>query len=275
MCVKKFFNTYRAFTKAGILDAIAYRASFLGFFIGELFYCFIMYYLWKAVFNSSGSDTFMNFTMIDMTVYLFISNITMFLTDTDSSFAIGEEIKDGSISMRMIKPINVDMSFLAFELGNKVIIVTLVFIPVLAGVEIYKYIQLGYIAFNIVNFMLYILSISLSYILMFYFNLAFGYLSFFLMNLWGFNILKGSIIKFFSGAIIPIAFFPWEIVRNIFSLLPFASMNYIPVMVYMGKYSNNELVKALLLQFMWVIIFYLTCKMIWKLACKHLCVQGG
>ena len=271
---KNVKRTYGCFTKAGIQDAIAYRASFLGFFIGELFYCFVMYYIWKAVFISSGESTFSGFTMLDMTIYLFLTNITMFLTSTDSTYAIAEEIKDGSIIMRMIKPVNVDLSILFFELGNKVIITSCVFLPVMIGIEIYKYVTLGYIAFKIVPFLLFIFSICMSYLLAFYINLLFGYLAFFLMNLWGFSILKESIIKFFSGAIIPLAFFP-NVVKTIFEQLPFASLTYTPVMIYMEKYKGETLVFALGKQVFWLLAFYGICKMVWKWAEKRLAVQGG
>ena len=267
-------RTYGSFTKAGIQDAIAYRASFFGFFIGELFYCFVMYYIWKAVFLSSGESTFSGFTMIDMTVYLFLTNIANFLTSTDSTYAIAEEIKDGSIIMRMIKPVNVDLSILFFELGNKVIITSCVFLPVMIGIEIYKYVTLGYVAFKIIPFLLFILSISLSYLLAFYLNLLFGYLAFFLMNLWGFSILKDSIIKFFSGAIIPLAFFS-DVVRTVFEQLPFASLTYTPVMIYMEKYSGVDLALAFGKQIFWLLAFYGICKMVWKWAEKRLAVQGG
>ena len=270
----RFLKTYGAFTRAGVMDAVAYKMNFICFFIGEIFYCFVMYFIWKAVFESSGSGTFMSFSMTDMVVYLFLSNITMFFTDTDSTYAIGEEIKDGSIVMRLIKPIQVDLSYLFYELGNKSLVMSTVFFPVIIGVEIYKYNVAGHIAFDIGKFLLFMISIILSYLLAFYLNLVFGYMAFFLMNLWGLNILKGSIIKFFSGAIIPLAFFP-EIITKIFSLMPFASLSYTPVMIYMGKYTGETLLGALGLQIFWLIAFFFISKMVWKWAQKRILVQGG
>ncbi len=270
----RFLRTYGAFTRAGVMDCVAYKMNFICFFIGEIFYCFVMYFIWKAVFESSNGDTFMSFTMTDMVVYMFLSNITMFFTDTDSTYAIGEEIKDGSIVMRLIKPIQVDLSYLAYELGNKALVLSTVFFPVIIGVEIYKYTTLGYFAFEISKSLLFMVSIVLSYLLAFYLNLVFGYMAFFLMNLWGLNILKGSIIKFFSGAIIPLAFFP-EIITKIFSTLPFASLSYTPVMIYMGKYTGKTLITALGLQLFWLFAFYLISKMVWKWAQKRILVQGG
>jgi ABC-2 type transport system permease protein len=196
------------------------------------------------------------------------------LTSTDSTDNLADEIHDGSIIMRMIKPVNIDYSLLSMEVGSKVMMITCIFLPVMVGVEIYRYCVLGFIAFNIIDFLLFTVSVILSYLLSFYLNLIFGYLAFFLMNIWGFSILKTSIIKFFSGALIPLAFFP-GVVRTVFEQLPFASLIYTPTMIYMGKYSELEIVFVLGKQVVWLAVFVLISKMIWGWAQKRLAVQGG
>ena len=265
---------YSGFTRAGLQNAMAYRMNFFGFFIGESLYCVVMYFIWKAVFLASGQDTFMGFSMTDMVLYVFLSNIVGFLTNTDSTDSIADEIKDGSIIMRMIKPVNVDISLLAFEIGNKIMMLTCVFVPVMLGVEIYRYNVLSYVAFDFIKLLEFMLSVVLSYLLSFYLNLIFGYLAFFLMNIWGFSILKTSIIKFFSGALIPLAFFPGA-VRVVFEQLPFASLVYTPTMIYMGKIQGPDLVFAYAKQVFWLIVFVGISKLIWKWAEKRLAVQGG
>lgn len=272
--MNKIKKLYFPFTRAGIQEAITYRLNFLCFFVGELFYCFVMYYVWKAVFESSGSGTFMDFSMNDMVVYLFVSNVTGFLVNSDVCNQVGEEIKDGSISMRLIKPVNFDLSYLFKELGNLIIILLMVFIPMLLGVEIYRYYANGVIMFDIVNFLLYLLSAVFAYLVSFYLNLCFGFMAFFVKNLWGFSILKGSLIKFLSGSVIPIAFMP-GIIKQILELMPFASLSYTPVMLYMGKYDTTQIIFNLALQLFWLLFFYVLSKLIWKKAIKYLCVQGG
>ena len=267
-------RVYGGFTRAGAQGAMAYRLNFMGFFIGESLYCFVMYFIWKAVFAASGEGTFMGFTMTDMTIYVFLANIVGFFTGTDSTKMLAEEIREGSIIMRMIKPVNVDMSLLATEIGDKAVMSAFIFLPVMIGVEVYRYFALGYVAFNIVLFLGFVLSVILSYILSFYVNLIFGYLAFWLMNIWGFSILKESIIKFFSGSLIPLAFFP-EIVRNIFEQLPFASLVYTPAMIYMGKLKGIDLAFAFGKQIAWIIVFVAVAKFMWRLAEKRLAVQGG
>lgn len=272
--MRRMLKTYLPFSRAGFQDAIAYKMNFLAFFLGEVFYCFVMYFVWKAVFQSTTSPTFMGFTMGDMVVFLFVSNVTRYLVGTDSTYAVGEEIKDGSIIMRLIKPVQYDRSILFFELGQKVTTIIMVTLPILIGVEVYKFLQTGITGFRLHSFIFFVISITLAYLLSFYMNICFGFMAFFLKNLWGFNILKEGIINFLSGAIIPIAFMP-TLLQKILGALPFASLSYTPVMIYMGKYSGFELFSSIGLQIIWLIIIYGLSKGIWHLSIKHLTVQGG
>ncbi len=253
---------------------MAYRSSFICYMAGESLYCFVMFFIWKAVFSASGEGQFMGFSMTDMTVYVFLSNMVRFLSSSDSTQNLAEEIRDGSIIMRLIKPVNPDLSLLASELGNTVVIGAFVFLPVMFGVEVYRYCALGYVAFRLSNFLFFLLSCLLSYLLSFYINLIFGYLAFFLMNIWGFSILKSSIISFFSGSLIPLSFFP-DAFRRVMEELPFASLIYVPTMVYMGKYEGSALATVLVKQIFWIAVFVAISKLLWQWAKKRLAVQGG
>lgn len=272
--MQRKLKIYSPFTKAGFQDAITYKLNFLGFFLGEIFYYFVMYFIWKAVFNSSKSPTFMSFTLVDMVMYLFVSNITRYLVGTDASYSVGEEIRDGSIVMRMIKPVNYDLSIMFFELGQKVIILLGIGIPMLIGIEIYRYQMSGMILFSGINLFFFLISILLAYLLNFYLNICMGFAAFYLKNLWGFNILKDNIFNFLSGAIIPLAFMP-KACQTVLNSLPFASLSYTPVMIYMGKYQGQQIFWMVGLQVIWLILIYGLSKLIWKRAVKHLTVQGG
>lgn len=272
--VKRFFRTYRPFTRAGMQELIAYRANFLCFLIGEIMSAFIMYFVWKAVFLSTDSETFMGFTMEDMVVYLFITFLTGYLTYSDGAFSVGEEIVDGSIAMRMIKPCSFEMCFLFQELGNRIISVAMIFVPIVAGVEIYRYAVTGAFRLNIVFFLLYIVSLLFAYMISFYFNVCYGFMAFFFKNLWGTTLIKETVVGFLSGAVIPLAFLPAGL-ASVLNFLPFASLSYTPVMIYMGMYSFGEIAWRVGLQAFWLLVMFGISKLIWRSAVKHLAVQGG
>ncbi|HEX3017651.1 MAG TPA: ABC-2 family transporter protein [Caproicibacter sp.] len=260
--------------RAGVDSMIAYRLNFLAFFVGSLMYCFIMYFIWLAVFHSSGGSSFMGFSMPDLVTYVFITNLTGFAAHSGATRDVGEQIKDGSFSMLMIKPIGFDTYALFQEIGSRFIVTLLLLPPVVIGVEWYRCWAYGHIVFNLATFLLYFLSIILSYLLSFYFSLSVGFLAFFLKNIWGFSMLKQSIVNFLSGAIIPIAFMPlWA--QNILNCLPFASLSYTPVMIYMGKYGPSQTALLIALQVFWVLAFWGLSRLIWQLSVKHVTVQGG
>ena len=272
--IKRFFRTYKPFTRAGMQEMIAYRANFICHLIGEIMAAFIMYFVWKAVFLSSDSETFMGFTMEDMVVYIFITFLTGYMTYSDGAFAVGEEIIDGSIAMRMIKPCSFEMCFLFQELGSRLISISMIFVPMVAGVEIYRYAVCGEVRFQIGYFLLYIVSLLLAYMISFYFNVCYGFMAFFFKNLWGTTLIKETLVSFLSGAIIPLAFMPSGR-ATVLNILPFASLSYTPVMIYMGMYSTSQILWSFGLQIFWVVVMYGVTKRIWRSAVRHLSVQGG
>ena len=272
--IKRFFRTYKPFTRAGMQEMIAYRANFICHLIGEIMAAFIMYFVWKAVFLSSDSETFMGFTMEDMVVYIFITFLTGYMTYSDGAFAVGEEIIDGSIAMRMIKPCSFEMCFLFQELGSRLISISMIFVPMVAGVEIYRYAVCGEVRFQIGYFLLYIVSLLLAYMISFYFNVCYGFMAFFFKNLWGTTLIKETLVSFLSGAIIPLAFMPSGL-ATVLNILPFASLSYTPVMIYMGMYSTSQILWSFGLQIFWVVVMYGVTKLIWRSAVRHLSVQGG
>ncbi len=272
--MSKIRKQYVPFMKAGIQTLIIYRMNFLGFVIGGLVYCFVMYYLWKAVFDSAGGGTFLGFSMTDMVLYLFLSNTTTQLVYSSVTSEIGEEIKDGSIAMRLIKPVNTDWSYLFNELGGAFMKLVVFVLPMILGLEIYRFYMTGQIMFEPLNFLLYLVSAAAAYMISFRINLCFGFVAFYVKNLWGFNILKVSIMNFLSGSLIPLAFMP-DTLRTILEYMPFASMSYTPVMIYMGKYSAAETAMRIGIQIIWAIAIYGLSKLIWVGAVKKLSVQGG
>lgn len=242
--------------------------------LGNVLGCFISYFIWNAVFLSGSEENLMGFNISDMMVYIFLMFLTTTLISSGGTYNIGQEVIDGSISMRIIKPISYNSTFLFQEIGNKIMTIGLLLVPMVVGVELYRVYQVGEIQFNLIYFLLYLLSSIFSYLINFFFNICFGFTAFVFKNLWGSNMLKNTIVGFLSGATIPLAFMP-GVLEKVLLLLPFASLNYTPVMIYMGKYTGFDLIFYLGLQLFWCIAFWVLSKVIWKAVHKRLCVQGG
>jgi len=272
--LSRFLKKYLPFARAGVQSAVAYRTNFFFQIIGHVLGCFIIYFLWQAVFLSSKQQVLEGFTRIDMAMYIFVSFFSRFITDCNCHWDVASEIRDGSIAMRILKPVSFNMTYLFHDLGFKFATVIFVFVPLIGGIEIYRTYITGAVQFHILNFTIYLLSVILAYLINFYFNICFGFIAFVLKYFWGANIMKDCIVRFLSGVMIPLAFFPSGL-KNVLELLPFASLSYTPVMIYSGLYNFGQMVFYMGLQIFWLVFFYMLSKIIWSIVIKRLCVQGG
>ena len=124
------------------------------------------------------------------------------------------------------------------------------------------------------NILLYILSIVMSLGIYLLFDFCFGMIAFTTTYMFGMNMAKNALLGFLSGQLIPISFFP-EAVQTVFAFLPFSSMVYTPVMIYLGKYVGGELLFVLARQAFWVVFLYAFGSFLWSKITKRLIVLGG
>lgn len=99
-------------------------------------------------------------------------------------------------------------------------------------------------------------------------------LTFFTISPMGLRMVFVSMVEFFAGAVIPLPFFPDKI-RAVIELLPFASMQNVSLRIYSGDMVGDEIVKAIVLQVVWLVILVTGGKTLCAYAEKKVCVQGG
>ena len=99
-------------------------------------------------------------------------------------------------------------------------------------------------------------------------------LAFLTTYIFGMNIIKGAVLNFLTGRLIPISFFP-AVMQKVFEFLPFTGMTYVPVMIYLGKYSGEEVGWQLLKQAFWVVVLYLLGSLLWRKIEKRIVILGG
>jgi ABC-2 type transport system permease protein len=244
------------------------------FALGGLLTTFVTFYLWKAVYLNSGKTDLNGFTINNMLIYVFISTIVTRLISSNVDGVIAEEIRNGSIAMNLIKPINYFVRLLFESFGGVLYQFFFIVLPIWIGMEIFKFNILHENVTGISTIILFLVSIVFGFAINFLINFAFGLMSFFVLNLWGFRQLKAVIITFLSGAVIPIAFFP-EGIQKIINFLPFSSLVYSPTLIYLGKIQGFSLVEALLIQCFWTVLLAVLIYNLWKRAVTRLTISGG
>ena len=272
--MKKFLRTYLPFVSNEVKTQLAYRAAFYLWAFISLFGSFISYFLWMAIYGSSESGVIGNLTQNEMVVYIFMVYITSSLVSISISTWVGYDVVEGRVASNLIKPIDYRTSLIARAFGDLLyhLVVPSVFIWI--TLEAYKVFVLGLPVVSLSTLLLYICSVLMSFLLYVLFDFCFGMIAFFTTYIFGLRMAKSALLSFLTGQLIPISLFP-VVAQKVFDLLPFSSMIYTPVMIYLGKYTGEELLWAMGRQFIWVILLYWLGSIIWKQVTKRLVVLGG
>lgn len=272
--MRKFFRTYLPFASNELKRQLSYKGAFYLWILISMFSSFISYFLWMAIYGSSESGVIGNLTQKEMVVYVFMVYVTSSMVTVSISDWVSEDVVKGNVAMNLIKPIDYRMSLISMAVGNMAYRLLAPGIFVWIGIEIYKVFRLGMEPVSFGTIVVFLLSCAMSFLIFVLFDFCFGMIAFFTTYIFGLMLVKDAILKLLTGQLIPISLFP-EVFQNIFEFLPFSSMVYTPVMIYLGKYSGKTMMSALGRQVFWVVFLYALGSVIWKQVSKRLVVLGG
>lgn len=267
-------NSIRRFwvlTKAGIMENLSYRMSHLVTVIANIVYLVIVYFLWKSIFLSSGTDIINGMSFNDTMIYLVLASALYNVMEIFLVWMIGTEIQTGTIILNMLKPMSYHKyNFFKYS-GSYVLTFFVTFLPTF--IFIYFFTQ-GYINIG-VNIVLFIVSLIMSIIINFNVDMFVSTIGLYTQSIWGINIMKETIVLLFSGAIVPIAFFP-DYFQKIVYFLPFQAIYNVPLTILTDKnldmYGYCNMVGG---QLIWIIIVSVISKLFWKISERIITINGG
>lgn len=272
--MKSKIKVYLPFMENELKRNLAYKGSFYLFILTSFFSSFIAYYLWMAIYGSSGSGILGGLARNEMTIYVFMTYVTSNVVTVGIAHEISDNVMEGSVAMNLIKPIDYRLSLIFKAFGTVAYRFLAPSVFVWIGVEIYKVKALGMPVVNIQNVVLYLVSCFMSFLIYVLFDFCFGMVAFVTTYMFGMMMAKEALMAFLTGQLIPISFFP-EALQRFFDFLPFSSMLYTPVMIYLGKYTGSGLLFILVRQLVWIIILYVLGTVLWGKITKRVVILGG
>lgn len=259
---------YIAHVKMRIKNEFNYKVSTLAGIAVAIIQVYILYYIWKNVYDNTASMN--GYSLDQMITYVILSSVIYSLIELGITLKVADLVKTGDIVLWMVKPIGFIRTMLLDSAGSLLANIFTMAIPIL----VFSILSIGmYFQKDILTNLVFIISVILSIIISMYIDLIFGLLTFWTENGWGLRVIRQSMIKLFSGALIPISFFP-ETLRNICNVLPFKSLVEIPLNIYIFG-VNGDAAWCIANQFFWVIILSLAVKMMYKYIVLRLDVNGG
>lgn len=255
---------YWTIIKNEVQRQVEFRVSIAAFVVGNALELFIQIIIWTAIFQVA--DVIKGYNYNEMISYVVIGWLFMFLT-TNYNFEniIAKDIREGSLSVFLVKPISYLRFISARSIGRVMIALSVI---VLQGI-IYLVIFHDKLIFDleVARAGILLLMLIFSYVIKFFFTVLIGLISFWINEINGIYFSSNMLIKFLSGAFFPISLLPVAFAN--FSLsLPFVYTFFVPTQLYLGKISVRDGLKGLAIELIWIVLLYLIIKFVWKKGLK-------
>ena len=255
MGMSKYVETAKVLFKAQIV----YRFSTIVSMIFTVSRIVLAYVLWTAIF--ADREMVAGFTFNAMLTYYIIAS---FMTQMDQSGGFGgqisSEIRGGTFSKYMVRPMNVFGNFAFQALGVSVFLFSFNLIAALSWVFIF---QIEFVfAGDLVSVVSAILILGMGLIFMMQLNFFIGILAFKFLDVWIFIMIKDNLLHFMTGALIPLALLPAGILA-IMKFFPFYHVVYLPTVLFLGK-NREEILFAVAVLGSWNLLFWLINKIAYR-----------
>ncbi|SFS07587.1 ABC transporter permease [Anaeromicropila populeti] len=262
---------YLVLTRAGIVEKLYYKASLYINLLGNVIFLIIAYYLWKAIYLSSGTTVIKGLSFEDTMIYVVLAVAMYNFMEVFLVWEIGRNIQSGKIILDIIKPIKFPLYMFFQTSGEVVSNFVAAFIPTVIIVSVITH---GRIEFGL-HILFFLISMVLGVLINYNINFFIGTVCLYTESIWGINIMKNVIVSLLSGVTIPLTFFP-DSLYKIISLLPFQAICNIPLNILIGETEGiYAILVKIAFQFLWFLITMFFSSWFWNKSIKVITVNGG
>src|SRR5690348_13612806 len=181
------------------------------------------------------------------------------------------EVIEGKIAMDLIKPVSVQWMWISRAMGESAFRLGLLTLPTAVVVALVFPLQRPS---SRENFLFFLIAVLGSFFLMAAINFMIGTCAIPLKSILALIRAKQWLIELLSGLLIPMAFFPDKI-RILLAWLPFEHIAYTPLQIYLGKLDRAAALRALGIQWIWVVALMLLAHLWWSRASRKITIHGG
>lgn len=266
--MKAIIKYFAVAARVELREQMAYRANFfLGFaMIGVRILMLIA--LWNALYV--GKTLVNGIDLPTMRFYTIASVIFEIFISANIEKDVSTKVSDGTISFMINRPLayptTIVLNQFAYTAQN-IILRVIPYLAVLLATGIAAKAQ-------VVLSAEFFLSVALSYILMMLYQMFFGFIAFWTIEISGFLQARDAIMLVFSGSMIPLWFFP-DWLFSIAQFLPFQALFNTPLSILIGKISGEAVWTFIAIQCAWIVFFAALSILFWFKARKRVIVNGG
>lgn len=258
---------YLTLTRAGVLEALQFRLSMLIMVAGNLLYLIVVYFLWKSIYASAGTEIVNGMTFTDTLIYLVLATALFNFMEMYTVWEIGRNIQTGKIVLDLLKPMDY-RRYLFWSFSGS--FVTQFFFTFLPTFIVVCAVTKGAIPMGI-NMLYFAVSVVMAVMINYSVDFIVGTICLYTESIWGVNIMKQVVVLLLSGATVPIAFFP-EPLKAVVYYLPFQSIYNAPLTLLL---NSGQLLETLGIQLFWCAFMTIISRLFWRVSLRQITVNGG
>lgn len=251
----------------GIKGALAYRGEFfLGLFGSALVPVGIQLMLWHAIFKSGGGGTFAGMEYPELIAYTWTTLLFSQIRGGDYDFELIEQIRTGTLSNFLLKPVGV-VEFVFFQGFGEKLYTTL--LCLLCGIVATLFTKL-----TLVHLLTAILLALLGNVIGYLFGALLATTAFYWENAFAVLMVKNMVVSLLSGEVIPLSIVP-ERYAFIWQGTPFYLFVYGPAQIALGKWDAARILQEFGIAILWIVALLAAVRFTWRLSIRQYQGMGG
>jgi ABC-2 type transport system permease protein len=261
---------YLAIAKASLEVMFVYRAGFALNMIGTIFYVVAMFYLWQTIFLRQPG-ALGGFTWAQMKAYLVVAFLMNSMLTWYDEWVLSQDVREGRVAIDLARPIDFQAKRLAdalgpvpFELCSALLVGTIV-VFLFGGIALPA---------DPARLTLFVVSVAMATLLKFALVYCVSMTAFWTTGINGIVVGRVAIQNIFSGALIPLVFFP-DWLRAVAAVLPFQGLVSTPALIYLGKLDGPTTALMISVQAVWAVGLLLFGRLLWRGAVRAVTIHGG
>ncbi|WP_068776144.1 ABC-2 family transporter protein [Paenibacillus sp. FJAT-26967] len=247
---------------------LVFRANYFIQLASEFIIVFLSVQLWEGIYNANGD--LVKQSLSQMITYMALARLVAHI-DMEFVRGVQERVISGAIGNELIRPMEHSWYLFAQESGRFVSRLLTLSLPIYTVVFFVLDIN---VPKDPLVLLLFFISLTLSFAIMFYINYFVAILAFWIQHLFTLNVLKNNLVRFLSGIYVPLWIFPVSVVVLV-EYLPFAMVAFVPIQIYLQQYSIAKSVAFIGIQGFWLIVVYVWAKWMWSIMVKRIEISGG
>ena len=255
---------------AGFKRWSAYRAAAVAGAVTNSVFGLLRAAITVAAVGAAGG-TIAGYSALDVATYTWLTQALIAPINVWVWGELAERVRTGDIAVDLARPVDLQLAWLAADLGRAAFVLLPRGLPPLAVGALTTGLALPSSGWSyLLGAVSVVLAVGISFAIRFAVNLS----AFWLMDVRGVLTLHMVLSNILSGFIIPVAWFPsW--LGAVAAATPFPSMLQTPVDILSGRVTGLAALQVVALQCFWLVVMLAIGRVVLTRATRRLVVQGG